>query len=84
MSERILGLDIGGSKTHAVLADATGVLAEAVVGSANIASVGVREATRQLSAVLDGGSAARPPSSAVCAGAAGADSAGAAPPADRR
>jgi N-acetylglucosamine kinase-like BadF-type ATPase len=69
---RIVGLDVGGSKTHAVLADGTGVLAEAVVGSANIASVGVREATRQLSAVLDelGATAVE----AVCAGAAGADS----------
>ena len=50
---RIVGLDVGGSKTHAVLADASGVLAETVVGSANVASVGAREATRQLSAALD-------------------------------
>ncbi|HVH24516.1 MAG TPA: BadF/BadG/BcrA/BcrD ATPase family protein [Pseudonocardia sp.] len=77
MTGRFLGLDIGGSKTHAVLADPTGVRAEAVVGSANIASVGVREATRQLTAVLDGlgvdelGATAV---EAVCAGAAGADS----------
>ena len=50
---RIVGLDVGGSKTHAVLADPSGPLAEVVVGSANIASVGVREATRQLAGALD-------------------------------
>ena len=72
MTGRIVGLDIGGSKTHAVLADPAGVLAEAVVGSANVASVGVREATRQLSAVLDELGATDV--GAVCAGAAGADS----------
>ena len=49
MSGRVVGLDVGGSKTHAVLADGTGVLAETVVGSANVASVGAREAARQLS-----------------------------------
>jgi glucosamine kinase len=69
---RIVGLDVGGSKTHAVLADGTGVLAETVVGSANIASVGVREATRQLSAALDQLGATE--IDGVCAGAAGADS----------
>ena len=73
MSERIVGLDVGGSKTHAVLADATGVLAETVVGSANVASVGAREATRQLSAALDRLGATDV--GVVCAGAAGADSA---------
>jgi glucosamine kinase len=70
---QIIGLDVGGSKTHAVLADAAGVLAETVVGSANISSVGVAEASRQLSAALArlGGTDVR----AVCAGAAGADAA---------
>lgn len=73
MTGRIVGLDVGGSKTHAVLADATGaVLGEVKVGSANIASVGVREATRQLSAALDQLDAGE--IDAVCAGAAGADS----------
>ncbi|WP_140416507.1 N-acetylglucosamine kinase [Arthrobacter globiformis] len=55
--DRLLGLDIGGSKTHAILADAgtddggTSVsryLAECSVGSANIASVGEREAAAAL------------------------------------
>jgi N-acetylglucosamine kinase-like BadF-type ATPase len=75
---QVIGFDIGGSKTHAVLADASGVLAETVVGSANIASVGVAEATRQLSIALEqlglpklGG----PEIHSVCGGAAGADSA---------
>jgi glucosamine kinase len=72
VSGQIVGLDVGGSKTHAVLADATGVRAEAVVGSANVASVGAGEATRQLSAALQrlGGTDI----AGVCAGAAGADS----------
>ena len=48
VSGPVVGLDVGGSKTHAVLADGTGVLAETVVGSANVASVGAREAARQL------------------------------------
>ncbi len=72
MSAQIVGLDVGGSKTHAVLADSTGVLAETVVGSANVASVGAGEATRQLSTALEqlGGTDI----GGVCAGAAGADS----------
>lgn len=76
MTGRVIGLDVGGSKTHAVLADATGVLAETVTGSANIASVGVREATRQLSAALDqlGAGGVDSHIEAVAAGAAGADS----------
>lgn len=59
----VLGLDIGGSKTHAILADAAGTdasgtddggttvprqLAECTVGSANIASVGEHEAAAAL------------------------------------
>jgi glucosamine kinase len=72
VSGQVVGLDVGGSKTRAVLADAGGVLAETVVGSANVASVGAGEATRQLSAALErlGGTDIR----RVCAGAAGADS----------
>lgn len=72
MSGRVVGLDIGGSKTHAVLADGTHVLAETVVGSANIASVGLAEATRQLGDALDRLEARD--IRVVCAGAAGADS----------
>jgi N-acetylglucosamine kinase-like BadF-type ATPase len=49
------------------------VLAETVVGSANVASVGAREAARQLSTALDRLGATDV--GAVCAGAAGADSA---------
>jgi glucosamine kinase len=72
VSGRVVGLDVGGSKTHAVLADGTGVLAETVVGSANLASVGAREATGQLSTALDRLGATDV--DVVCAGAAGADS----------
>jgi N-acetylglucosamine kinase-like BadF-type ATPase len=69
---QVVGLDVGGSKTHAVLADGTDVLAETVVGSANIASVGLAEAARQLGDALNrlGGRDIR----VVYAGAAGADS----------
>ncbi|WP_225729017.1 MULTISPECIES: N-acetylglucosamine kinase [unclassified Nocardia] len=67
----VLGLDIGGSKTMAVLAEAGIVIARARAGSANIASVGRAEAGRQLDVILEavGGHDIR----AVCAGAAGAD-----------
>ncbi|WTL56795.1 ATPase [Nocardia sp. NBC_01499] len=66
-----LGLDIGGSKTTAVRAEDGVVVTEARAGSANMASVGVHEAGRQLDLILErvGGYGAR----AVCAGAAGAD-----------
>ncbi len=84
----IIGLDIGGSKTHAVRAVDGIVVAEALAGSANIASVGVAEAGRQLDIVLarlgesvDRLSAQAPagrsagPVHAVCAGAAGVETA---------
>ncbi len=68
----LLGLDIGGSKTK-VLRWTDGVRRESETGSANLASVGDTEAGRQLDAAL-----ARLGDltgvSAVCAGAAGADS----------
>lgn len=74
MRIRVIGLDIGGSKTHAVLSDGHSVLAEAVVGSANLASVGEAAAAAQLAAafaqLLD--TADSGPVDAVCAGAAGA------------
>jgi glucosamine kinase len=69
----VIGLDIGGSKTHG-LRSVDGVpVAEAVAGSANIASVGPAEAGRQLDAVLAQLGATGV--DAVCAGAAGADGA---------
>jgi glucosamine kinase len=72
-----LGIDIGGSKTQALLARDGAVVADLRTGSANPASVGPTESTRQLSALLDQvrstgvdlGSI-----TAVCAGAAGVDS----------
>jgi N-acetylglucosamine kinase-like BadF-type ATPase len=69
----VIGLDIGGSKTHGVrLADGQ-VVAEALAGSANLASVGAAEAGRQLDTLLD--RLGRDGVTAVCAGAAGADTA---------
>lgn len=71
--QAVIGLDIGGSTTRAVRSEAGVVLAEAAAGSANIASVGVAEAARQIDAALaDVGIQGV---AAVCAGAAGADNA---------
>jgi glucosamine kinase len=67
----VIGVDIGGSKTHGIRAVDGEAVAEAVAGSANVAAVGVPEAGRQLDAVfaqLDTRGV-----DAVCAGAAGAD-----------
>ncbi|TQM45596.1 N-acetylglucosamine kinase [Pseudonocardia cypriaca] len=67
----VIGVDIGGSKTHGILAVDGEPVAEAVAGSANVAAVGVPEAGRQLDvlfAQLDVNAV-----DAVCAGAAGAD-----------
>ena len=69
----VLGLDIGGSTTRAVRAEDGRCVAEARAGSANIRSVGPAEAGRQLDAVLAG--IRTDDVAAVCAGAAGADSA---------
>ncbi|WP_433554877.1 N-acetylglucosamine kinase [Pseudonocardia xinjiangensis] len=67
----VIGIDIGGSKTHG-LRSVDGVPdAEAVAGSANIAAVGVAEAGRQLEALLTRLGATGV--DAVCVGAAGAD-----------
>jgi glucosamine kinase len=67
----VLGLDVGGSKTHALLVAAGALLAERTVASANIASVGPAAA----GAALDALAAPLPEvPHAVCAGAAGADS----------
>jgi N-acetylglucosamine kinase-like BadF-type ATPase len=69
----LLGLDIGGSKTHALLVADGEVISDVTLGSANVASVGPAAAE----AVLDQLLAALPDEAAVavvCAGAAGADS----------
>src|SRR3954470_5775403 len=72
MASPVLGLDVGGSKTHAVLSDGEQVLADVLAGSANPSSVGEAEAGRQLDAVFAQLGSVRP--AAVCAGAAGVDS----------
>lgn len=69
----VIGVDIGGSKTHGIRAVDGEPLAEAVAGSANLAAVGATEAGRQLDALfaqLDTAGV-----DAVCVGAAGADGA---------
>jgi N-acetylglucosamine kinase-like BadF-type ATPase len=68
----VLGLDIGGSTTRAVRAEGGRCVAESRAGSANIRSVGMDVAGRQLDAVLSG--LRTDDVAAVCAGAAGADS----------
>src|SRR4051812_30345442 len=72
MADPVLGLDVGGSKTHAVLSDGEHVLADLLAGSANPSSVGEAEAGRQLDGVFAQLGSVRP--AAVCAGAAGVDS----------
>jgi glucosamine kinase len=72
VADPVLGLDVGGSKTHAVLSDGQHVLADVLAGSANPSSVGEAEAGRQLDAVFAQLGPVRPV--AVCAGAAGVDS----------
>jgi glucosamine kinase len=67
----VIGVDIGGSKTHGIRAVDGVAVAEAVAGSANIASVGAVEASRQLDGLLAQLGTAGV--DAVCAGAAGAD-----------
>ncbi len=44
----VIGVDIGGSKTHGIRAVGGRQVAEAVAGSANVAAVGIAEAGRQL------------------------------------
>jgi N-acetylglucosamine kinase-like BadF-type ATPase len=68
---QIVGLDIGGSKTHAVSRHQNETV-EVFAGSANLASVGELEAGRQLDAIF-AELAERGPIGAVCAGAAGVD-----------
>jgi len=69
---QIVGLDIGGSKTHAVSSSDHASTYEVFAGSANLSSVGEAEAGRQLDMIFDR-LADRGPIAAVCAGAAGVD-----------
>lgn len=69
---QIVGLDIGGSKTHAVSSSDHASTYEVFAGSANLSSVGQAEARRQLDVIFSQ-LADRGPIVAVCAGAAGAD-----------
>lgn len=82
MTVAVLGIDIGGSKTHGIRAEIadTGatVVAEATVGSASMSSVGATEAARQLDVLL--GMLGNGGVQAVCVGAAGVDT----PEAERR
>ncbi|MBT2512951.1 N-acetylglucosamine kinase [Arthrobacter sp. ISL-30] len=66
----ILGLDIGGSKTHALFCDADGGTTELMETSANVAALGVEQAGAVLGriAAIIGSDV-----ESVCAGAAGAD-----------
>jgi N-acetylglucosamine kinase-like BadF-type ATPase len=67
----VLGIDIGGSKTHGVRAAGGIIVAEARSGSANPSSVGPPEALRQLDALLS--TLGTDGIDAVCAGAAGVE-----------
>lgn len=67
----VLGLDIGGSKTQAALAENGTVIAEALAGSANVTSVGPDAAGEQLDLVLE--RLGSPRITTVVAGAAGVD-----------
>ena len=69
----VIGVDIGGSKTHGVRCVDGVAVTEAIAGSANIASVGRAEASRQLDGLL--AQLGTADVEAVCAGAAGADGA---------
>src|SRR4051812_32198360 len=65
----VIGIDVGGSKTHGLRVRGGLIHAEAFSRSANISSVGVVEATRQLDLLLD--RLGRDGVEAVCVGAAG-------------
>ena len=77
MSSYVLGIDIGGSKTQALLARDGSVIAAVRGPSANPASLGLTEAGRRLRtllAELAGSGVALANVTSVCAGAAGVDS----------
>ena len=71
----LLGLDIGGSKTHAISRRPGADDLEIFTGTANLASVGEAEAGRQLDLVFAQLAERAPgqPVTAICAGAAGVD-----------
>jgi N-acetylglucosamine kinase-like BadF-type ATPase len=77
--ELVIGMDVGGSKTHAALSDGSRVLLDAHGGSANLPSVGEQLAGQQLTEVLGrlvaGARAAGGRVITVCAGAAGVETA---------
>jgi glucosamine kinase len=78
----VVGIDIGGSKTHGLRVLDGRVVAEAFTGSANVSSVGPVEAARQLESLAErlgqvgtmGLDSVLDSVTAVCAGAAGVDS----------
>nr|WP_231366298.1 BadF/BadG/BcrA/BcrD ATPase family protein [Zhihengliuella flava] len=69
----VVGLDVGGSKTHAILSVDGREVAEVKAGSANLASVGVDAADLQLRAIFSELAGAHSSPARVCAGVAGAD-----------
>ncbi|MDQ6920100.1 MAG: ATPase [Candidatus Dormibacteraeota bacterium] len=69
--EALVGIDAGGSKTMGMRVEEGRVIREARSASANISSVGVEEAGRQLDLLLD--QLDRSGVAAACIGAAGAD-----------
>lgn len=69
--DTVIGLDVGGSKTCGMRAEDGVVVREALAGSANISSVGLTGAAAALDTLLE--RLGREGVSAVCAGAAGAD-----------
>ena len=70
----LVGLDVGGSKTHALSRVSGMDDLELFAGSANLASVGPAEAGRQLDVIFSALTASdRGPVEVVCAGAAGVD-----------
>ena len=74
----LLGLDIGGSKTHAISRRPGAEDLEIFTGTANLASVGEAEAGRQFDLVFAQLAERAPgePVDAICAGAAGVDTPG--------
>lgn len=76
MTNLVLALDLGGSKTQALVAPSTGSAppTEILAGCANLYSVGDAEVTRQLNSILE--QIAVQDIRLVCAGAAGADTPG--------
>lgn len=68
---RVLGLDIGGSRTRARLVEGGRTVAEAVTGSASLAAAGEEAAAAALGEALD--ELGRPAVQAAVAGAAGCD-----------